>query len=89
MAVVIGVRALPLRGATPDGGWQGDSEGENVTPDELHCLIEVTTDVGIGGLGCVEPPWWPFFRLHAIAQWHIQQILLELGDGFHVRMADI
>jgi len=50
IAIITGVRALPLRGATPDGGWQGD-ENENVTPDELHCLIEVTTDIGIGGLG--------------------------------------
>ena len=42
MAKVTGVRALPLRGSTPDGGWQ-DEENEDVTPDDLHCLIEITT----------------------------------------------
>ena len=47
---VVGVRALPLRGATPDGGWQ-DAENQDVTPDDLHCLVEVTTNVGVGGLG--------------------------------------
>jgi|EP01046_Picozoa_sp_COSAG06_P032100 D-galactarolactone cycloisomerase len=46
---ITGVRALPLKGATPDGGWsQGFDEEEN-----LHTLIEVTTDVGVGGLGSV------------------------------------
>ena len=35
--VITGVRALPLRGATPDGGWS-----QGFDPDEnLHTLIEV------------------------------------------------
>ena len=35
---ITGVRALPLKGATPDGGWsQGFDEEEN-----LHTLIEVS-----------------------------------------------
>ncbi len=43
------VRFLPLKGATPDGGWgQGYSADEN-----LHTLIEVITDEGLTGLGSV------------------------------------
>ncbi|MCZ7645250.1 MAG: mandelate racemase/muconate lactonizing enzyme family protein [Planctomycetota bacterium] len=43
------VRALPLLGATPDGGW---SRGYD--PDEsLHTLVEVVTDEGVTGLGSV------------------------------------
>jgi D-galactarolactone cycloisomerase len=41
------VRAIPLRGATPDGGWaQGFDPEEN-----LHTLIEVRTDAGVSGWG--------------------------------------
>ena len=43
------IRLLPLAGATPDGGWeQGFAEEEN-----LHTLIEVTTDQGVVGLGSI------------------------------------
>ena len=44
------IRLLPLRGATPDGGWDErfiDSE------NNLHTLIEVLTDEGVAGLGSV------------------------------------
>lgn len=44
------IRLLPLRGATPDGGWDDkflDSE------NNLHTLIEVVTDEGVTGLGSV------------------------------------
>lgn len=44
------VRLLPLRGATPDGGWDEkflDSE------NNLHTLVEVITDEGVTGLGSV------------------------------------
>lgn len=44
------IRLLPLRGATPDGGWDEkflDSE------NNLHTLIEVVTDEGVTGLGSV------------------------------------
>jgi L-alanine-DL-glutamate epimerase-like enolase superfamily enzyme len=41
------VRAFPLRGATPDGGW-----AQGYDPDEsLHTLIRVTTDDGSVGWG--------------------------------------
>eukprot|EP01051_Picozoa_sp_SAG22_P001007 SAG22_NODE_34_length_27479_cov_10.947480_9_plen_227_part_00 len=47
--VITGMRALPLKGATPDGGWS-----QGFDPDEnLHTLVEVTTSVGVGGLGSV------------------------------------
>ena len=43
------IRLLPLRGATPDGGWaQGFDTQEN-----LHTLVEVVTDEGVAGLGSV------------------------------------
>jgi L-alanine-DL-glutamate epimerase-like enolase superfamily enzyme len=44
------IRLLPLRGATPDGGWD-----EQLLSDEtnLHTLIEVVTDEGVTGLGSV------------------------------------
>ena len=42
------VRLLPLRGATPDGGWDQKSlEAET----NLHTLVEVLTDEGATGLG--------------------------------------
>ncbi len=44
------VRLLPLRGATPDGGWDSkflDSE------NNLHTLVEVMTDEGVTGVGSV------------------------------------
>jgi L-alanine-DL-glutamate epimerase-like enolase superfamily enzyme len=41
------VEAIPLTGATVDGGWpQGHEPQEN-----LHTLIEITTDEGITGVG--------------------------------------
>lgn len=44
---IASVEALPLRGATPDGGWaQGYQEDE-----ELHTLIRVTTPSGLVGWG--------------------------------------
>ena len=43
------VRIIPLRGSTPDGGWeQGYEEEEN-----LHTLVEVITDEGVVGFGSV------------------------------------
>lgn len=44
------IRLLPLRGATPDGGWD-----EKLLRDEtnLHTLVEVITDEGVTGLGSV------------------------------------
>jgi L-alanine-DL-glutamate epimerase-like enolase superfamily enzyme len=44
------IRLLPLRGATPDGGWD-----EQLLSDEtnLHTLLEVVTDEGVTGLGSV------------------------------------
>ncbi len=44
------INLLPLRGATPDGGWDEkflDSE------NNLHTLVEVVTDEGVTGLGSV------------------------------------
>lgn len=39
------VRAIPLKGATPDGGW-----AQGFDPEEsLHTLIEVRTDEGLSG----------------------------------------
>lgn len=44
------IRLLPLRGATPDGGWD-----EQLLNDQtnLHTLVEVITDEGVTGLGSV------------------------------------
>ena len=44
------IRILPLRGATPDGGWDEKfcDDGKN-----LHTLIEVLTDEGVTGVGSV------------------------------------
>ncbi len=43
------IRLLPLRGHTPDGGWDQGYESE----ENLHTLIEVITDDGVTGLGSV------------------------------------
>lgn len=44
------LRLLPLRGATPDGGWDDKFlDREN----NLHTLVEVITDGGVTGLGSV------------------------------------
>lgn len=42
------IRLLPLRGATPDGGWD-----ESILDSEtnLHTLVEIVTDEGVTGLG--------------------------------------
>ncbi len=44
------IRLLPLRGETPDGGWDEKflDSGNN-----LHTLIEVITDAGVTGVGSV------------------------------------
>ena len=44
------IRLLPLRGATPDGGWD-----EQLLDDKtnLHTLLEVITEEGVTGLGSV------------------------------------
>jgi L-alanine-DL-glutamate epimerase-like enolase superfamily enzyme len=42
------IRLLPLRGATPDGGWDDKFLDEE---NNLHTLIEVITDEGVTGLG--------------------------------------
>ena len=44
------IRLLPLRGATPDGGWD-----EKLLQDDtnLHTLVEVITDEGVTGVGSV------------------------------------
>jgi D-galactarolactone cycloisomerase len=44
------IRLLPLRGATPDGGW---AEHFSDQDNNLHTLIEVITDEGVTGLGSV------------------------------------
>ena len=44
------IRLLPLRGATPDGGWDERFLDED---NNLHTLLEVITDEGITGLGSV------------------------------------
>jgi D-galactarolactone cycloisomerase len=41
------IRAIPLFGRTPDGGWMHDADPDN----NLHTLIEVHTDGGITGIG--------------------------------------
>jgi L-alanine-DL-glutamate epimerase-like enolase superfamily enzyme len=41
------VRTIPLRGATPDGGWDQGFDPE----DNLHTLIRVETDAGVVGWG--------------------------------------
>ena len=44
------IRLLPLRGATPDGGWDERILDED---NNLHTLVEVVTDEGISGVGSV------------------------------------
>jgi D-galactarolactone cycloisomerase len=43
------IRALGLGGATPPGGWTQELESY----DQVHTLIEVSTDEGLTGLGSV------------------------------------
>lgn len=43
------IRALGLRGATPEGGWSAELQAD----DCVHTLIEVMTDEGLTGLGSV------------------------------------
>ncbi|NNK57086.1 MAG: mandelate racemase/muconate lactonizing enzyme family protein [Desulfofustis sp.] len=43
------IRAIGLRGATPEGGWSDELERD----DCVHTLIIVTTDEGLTGLGSV------------------------------------
>ncbi len=43
------IRALGLRGATPEGGWSEELAAD----DCVHTLIEVVTDEGLTGLGSV------------------------------------
>ena len=44
------IRLLPLRGATPDGGWDERFLDEE---NNLHTLIEIVTDEGGSGVGSV------------------------------------
>lgn len=44
------IRLLPLRGATPDGGWDERILDED---NNLHTLVEVVTDEGVSGVGSV------------------------------------
>ena len=43
------IRAVGLRGGTPEGGWSNELEAE----DCVHTLIAVLTDAGLYGLGSV------------------------------------
>src|SRR5438093_860600 len=43
------IRAVGLRGATPEGGWSNE-----IQPDDcVHTLIAVLTDAGVTGFGSV------------------------------------
>ena len=42
------IRLLPLRGGTPDGGWDEKSLQSDTN---LHTLVEVITDEGVTGIG--------------------------------------
>ena len=43
------IRAVGLRGATPEGGWSNE-----IQPDDcVHTLIAVLTDAGVTGYGSV------------------------------------
>jgi L-alanine-DL-glutamate epimerase-like enolase superfamily enzyme len=44
---ITALRAIPLYGNTPDGGWTHDFDPAN----NLHTLIEVVTDEGLTGIG--------------------------------------
>ncbi len=44
---IVNVETIPLGGDTVDGGWPQDLEAE----EQLHTLVEVTTDEGITGIG--------------------------------------
>jgi len=44
------IRLLPLRGATPDGGWDERFLDEE---NNLHTLVEIITDEGVTGIGSV------------------------------------
>ncbi len=46
--IIKDIRLLPLRGETPDGGWD---ERFLDSDNNLHTLIEVITDEGVTGLG--------------------------------------
>jgi D-galactarolactone cycloisomerase len=46
---ILEVRAVGLRGATPEGGWEAELQPE----DCIHTLIAVVTDEGMTGLGSV------------------------------------
>jgi D-galactarolactone cycloisomerase len=49
MVKIRDIRALGLRGATPEGGWS-----DEITPEEcVHTLVAVQTDEGITGVGSV------------------------------------
>ena len=43
------VQVIPLRGATPEGGWDAELSAD----DNVHCLLELVTDAGLSGLGSV------------------------------------
>ncbi|OUC07810.1 mandelate racemase, partial [Litorilinea aerophila] len=43
------IRAIGLRGMTPEGGWSNEIRPE----DCVHTLIAVTTDEGVTGWGSV------------------------------------
>ena len=55
------VQVIPLRGATPKGGWEVElGAGDNAVPawrhsssGNVHCLVELITDEGLSGLGSV------------------------------------
>jgi D-galactarolactone cycloisomerase len=43
------IRAVGLRGATPEGGWSNE-----IQPDDcVHTLIAVLTDEGVTGFGSI------------------------------------
>jgi D-galactarolactone cycloisomerase len=49
MVKIRDIRALGLRGATPEGGWS-----DEITPEEcVHTLVAVQTDAGVTGFGSV------------------------------------
>lgn len=46
---IAAIRALGLRGATPEGGWATELQAD----DCVHTLVEVLTDEGVTGVGSV------------------------------------